>query len=257
MGAFCQYTLVEPAETVHSRFAVSPSASLSIKVVGELSADLRAVIFDWGGVVTSPIVETVTSWLEAERIDRESYMAAMRPWVRSAYGPDTAESPIHALERGEVSDAEFEATLAAALVRIDGTPVEAPGLLRRMFDASVILDEMLELIKDLRSSGIRTSLLSNSWGGSEDGYPRHLFAGLFDDVVISGEVGMRKPEERIFQLAARRLGLAPADCVFVDDVEGNVVAAQALGFTTVLHEDPVQTRAVLSALLTRNGSPVL
>ncbi len=225
--------------------------------MGELSADLRAVIFDWGGVVTSPIVETVTAWLEAERIDRESYMAAMRPWVRSAYGPDAAESPIHALERGEVSDAEFEATLAAALIRIDGTPVEAPGLLRRMFDASVILDEMLELIKDLRSSGIRTSLLSNSWGGSEDGYPRHLFAGLFDDVVISGEVGMRKPEERIFQLAARRLGLAPADCVFVDDVEGNVVAAQALGFTTVLHEDPVQTRAVLSALLTRNGSPVL
>ncbi|HKR69315.1 MAG TPA: HAD family phosphatase [Streptosporangiaceae bacterium] len=225
--------------------------------MGELSADLRAVIFDWGGVVTSPIVETVTAWLEAERIDRESYMAAMRPWVRSAYGPDAAESPIHALERGEVSDAEFEATLAAALIRIDGTPVEAPGLLRRMFDASVILDEMLELIKDLRSSGIRTSLLSNSWGGSDDGYPRHLFAGLFDDVVISGEVGMRKPEERIFQLAARRLGLAPADCVFVDDVEGNVVAAQALGFTTVLHEDPVQTRAVLSALLTRNGSPVL
>ena len=225
--------------------------------MGELSADLRAVIFDWGGVVTSPIVETVTAWLEAERIDRESYMTAMRPWVRSAYGPDTSESPIHALERGEVSDEAFEATLAAALVRVDGTSVEAPGLLKRMFGASVILDEMLELIKDLRSSGIRTSLLSNSWGGSEDGYPRHLFAGLFDDVVISGEVGMRKPEERIFQLAARRLGLTPADCVFVDDVEGNVVAAQALGFTTVLHEDPVQTRAVLSALLTRNGSPVL
>jgi putative hydrolase of the HAD superfamily len=68
---------------------------------------------------------------------------------------------------------------------------------------------------------------------------------------------MRKPEERIFQLAARRLGLSPADCVFVDDVEGNVVAAQALGFTTVLHADPIQTRAVLSTLLTRDGSPVL
>ncbi|MDR2988648.1 MAG: HAD family phosphatase [Nocardiopsaceae bacterium] len=225
--------------------------------MAEPTADLRAVIFDWGGVITNPIVETVTAWLEAEQIDRESYMAAMRPWVRSAYGPDTAESPIHALERGEVTDAEFEATLASALVRIDGTPVRSAGLLKRMFGASVILDEMLELIKDLRATGLRTSLLSNSWGGGADGYPRHLFAGLFDDVVISGEVGMRKPEERIFQLAARRLGVAPADCVFVDDVEGNIVAAQALGFTTVLHEDPVQTRTVLSALLTRNGSPVL
>jgi putative hydrolase of the HAD superfamily len=234
--------------------------------VAEPSAQLRAVIFDWGGVITNPIVETVTAWLEAERIDRQSYMAAMRPWVRSAYGPEASgrparpedsESPIHALERGEVSDEEFEATLAAALVREDGTPVHSAGLLRRMFGASVILDQMLELIKDLRTNGILTSLLSNSWGGSEDGYPRHLFADLFDDVVISGEVGMRKPEERIFQLAAARLGVSPAESVFVDDVEGNIVAAQALGFTAVLHENPVRTRAALSELFAKDGSAAL
>lgn len=215
------------------------------------------MIFDWGGVITSPIIDTVTAWLEAERIDRESYLAAMQPWVRSAYGPEDSESPIHALERGEVSDEEFEATLAAALVREDGTPVRSAGLLRRMFGASVILDQMLELIKDLRTHGILTSLLSNSWGGGADGYPRHLFADLFDDVVISGEVGMRKPEERIFQLAAARLGVAPAECVFVDDVEGNIVAAQALGFTAVHHADPVRTRAALSELLAKNGSRAL
>ena len=224
------------------------------------------MIFDWGGVITNPIVETVTAWLETERIDRQSYMAAMRPWVRSAYGPEASGrlalpedsgSPIHALERGEVRDEEFEATLAAALVREDGTPVHSAGLLRRMFEASVILDQMLELIKDLRTNGVLTSLLSNSWGGSEDGYPRHLFADLFDDVVISGEVGMRKPEERIFKLAAARLGLSPAECVFVDDVEGNIVAAQALGFTAVLHENPVRTRAALSELFTKDGSPAL
>ena len=225
--------------------------------MAEPSAPLRAVIFDWGGVITSPIVETVTAWLEAERIDRESYMAAMRPWVRSAYGPEDSESPIHALERGEVSDEEFEATLAAALVREDGTPVHSAGLLRRMFGASVILDQMLELIKDLRANGILTSLLSNSWGGGEDGYPRHLFADLFDDVVISGEVGMRKPEERIFRLAATRLGLSPAECAFVDDVEGNIVAAEAIGFTAVHHEDPVRTRAALSELFAKDGSPAL
>ncbi|HEX5189264.1 MAG TPA: HAD family phosphatase [Streptosporangiaceae bacterium] len=222
--------------------------------MAERSAYLRAVIFDWGGVITSPIVDTVTAWLETERIDRDSYMAAMRPWVRSAYGPGDSESPIHALERGEMSDEEFEATLAAALVREDGTPVHSVGLLRRMFGASVILDQMLELIKDLRTNGVLTSLLSNSWGGSSDGYPRHLFADLFDDVVISGEVGMRKPEERIFQLAATRLGLSPAECVFVDDVDGNIVAAQALGFTAVLHEDPLRTRAALSQLFAERGN---
>jgi putative hydrolase of the HAD superfamily len=210
---------------------------------------VRGVIFDWGGVITTPIADTVTTWLEAERIDRESYAAAMRPWVRQAYGPEQDESPIHALERGEVPDEQFEETLAALLVTVDGGPVAAGGLLKRMFGGSSIQEPMLELIRDLRFSGLRTGLLSNSWG-SPDSYPRHLFGELFDDVVISGEVGMRKPEERIFRLAAGRLGLQPSQCLFVDDVEGNIVAAQALGFDTVHHTEPALTRAALSGLLT-------
>lgn len=205
------------------------------------------MIFDWGGVITSPIVSTVTAWLEAERIDRDSYAAAMRPWIRQAYGPDATESPVHGLERGEMSDAEFEATLAALLVTIDGKPVPAEGLLRRMFGAAVLDAQMLDLVTELRESGLKTSLLSNSWGVGD--YPRHLFANLFDDVVISAEVGMRKPEERIFKLAVDRLGLSAAECVFVDDVEGNILAAQGLGMGTVHHQEPLLTRAELSALL--------
>src|SRR5215470_12350410 len=79
-------------------------------------AELRGVIFDWGGVLTTPIIQTVHAWLEADRIDRESYAAAMRPWISQAYGPDAAESPVHALERGEISDAEFEVILADLLI---------------------------------------------------------------------------------------------------------------------------------------------
>jgi epoxide hydrolase-like predicted phosphatase len=221
--------------------------------VAEPSSTVRAVIFDWGGVITSPIIDTVTAWLEAERIDRGSYAAAMRPWVQRAYGPEAAESPIHALECGEVSDEEFGAILAALLVSVDGEPVPAAGLLKRMFGASVLQAEMLELIKELRASGLRTSLLSNSWG-TRDGYPRHLFGDLFDDVVISGEVGMRKPERRIFQLAVSRLGLSPAECVFVDDVEGNIVAAQELGFLAVRHQESALTRSELAGLLARPSS---
>lgn len=216
--------------------------------MAEPSSAVRAVIFDWGGVITSPIADTVAAWLQADRIDRDSYANAMRPWVQRAYGPEAAESPIHALERGEVADEEFEATLAALLVSVDGEPVLAAGLLRRMFAASELQAEMLDLIKELRAAGLRTGLLSNSWGVS-DGYPRHLFGELFDDVVISGEVGMRKPEERIFQLAVGRLGLLPAECAFIDDVEGNIVAARALGFQAVHHREPTLTRAELSGLL--------
>ncbi len=216
---------------------------------------VRAVIFDWGGVITTPILDTVMAWLETDRIDRDSYAAAMRPWVRQAYGPEVAESPIHALERGECSDEEFEATLAALLIGLDGQPVAADGLLKRMFAASVLQEEMLELIRDLRAGGVLTGLLSNSWG-ARDGYPRHLFADLFDDVVISGEVGMRKPEERIFTLAVARLGVTPAETVFVDDVEGNITAARDLGFETVHHSEPAQTRAALVHLLATSGRPL-
>jgi putative hydrolase of the HAD superfamily len=200
-------------------------------------------------VITTPIIDTVFAWLAAERIDKDSYTAAMRPWVQRAYGPDQSESPIHALERGEVSDAEFEQILASALVSEDGGPVLAQGLLKRMFAASVIQAEMLDLVRELRGRGLRTALLSNSWGGQADGYPRDVLDELFDVAVISGEVGMRKPEERIFNLAADQLGLAPAECVFVDDVEGNITAAQKLGFAVVHHQDPVSTRAQLTELL--------
>ena len=226
--------------------------SPSISFVAEPTLKVRGVIFDWGGVLTSPIIDTVQAWLEADRIDRDSYVAAVRPWIQQAYGPDEAQSPVQALERGELSDAEFEAALAALLVSTDGSPVPAAGLLKRMFAASAVDDDMLELVRELRRDGLRTGLLSNSWG-VQDAYPRHLFADLFDDVVISAEVGMRKPEERIFKLAVGRLGLSPGECVFVDDVEGNIVAARALGFATVHHGESAATRARLAELLAGPG----
>jgi putative hydrolase of the HAD superfamily len=218
------------------------------RFVAEFSVPPRAVIFDWGGVLTNPILDTVQAWLAQEQIDPQSYAAAMRPWIRQAYGPDGDESPVHALERGEVPESVFEQTLADLLVTVGGGPVPADGLLRRMFAATSLDADMLDFVRQLRGAGLRTALLSNSWGPPES-YPWHLFGDLFDDVVISAQVGMRKPEERIFRLAAGRLGLVPSECVFVDDVEGNIVAATALGFITVHHREPALTRDELSRLL--------
>ncbi len=212
------------------------------------SRRVRAVIFDWGGVITSPIAETVQAWLAADRIDRDSYAAAMRPWVRQAYGSGADDSPIHALERGEIPDAEFEAILAGVLVGTDGGAVAADGLLKRMFAASIVQDAMLELIRELRAGGVRTALLSNSWGDPSS-YPSDLLAELFDDVVISGQVGMRKPEYRIFQFALDRLGLTAGECAFVDDMEGNIVAARTLGLAAVWHSDSASTKAKLTEIL--------
>jgi len=210
-------------------------------------AELRGVITDWGGVLTTPILTTVQAWIQADGIDWESYRTVMRAWFTDAYGPNGAPNPVHALERGECSDAEFEQLLAAQLLRVDGGAVLAEGLLQRMFAATLQDPVMYELIRAVRAAGLRTALLSNSWGGTE--YPRADFPQLFDAVVISGECGMRKPEEEIFRHAADLLGLPPQQCIFIDDIEANITAAQALGMTGVHHVEAAQTVAEVGALL--------
>jgi epoxide hydrolase-like predicted phosphatase len=214
--------------------------------------DLRGLVVDWGGVLTNSIRTTVKSWVEAEDISWDSYVACMRPWLSEAYGgPEATGNPVHALERGECTVPEFEQLFAAQLVLTDGGPVPADGLLGRMFAASETVPAMYDLLRAARAAGIRTCLLSNSWGA--DWYDRTDFPALFDGVVISCEVGMRKPEPEIFRHAAELIGLPPAACVFVDDVEANIVAAQACGMTGVHHEDPVATTERVASLLGISG----
>jgi putative hydrolase of the HAD superfamily len=195
--------------------------------------------------MTNPIADSVNAWLAADRIDRVSYVAVMRQWVKQAYS-DGDENPIHALERGECTNAEFELALASQLVREDGGPVAGPGLLARMFAGSTLDEPMLELFRRLHSDGVPTGMLSNSWGGR---YPRELFAEMFDAVVISAEVGMRKPEPRIFLHAAELLGLEPQECIFIDDIEANITAAEQVGYTGVLHTQAEATCRLLADLL--------
>jgi epoxide hydrolase-like predicted phosphatase len=205
-------------------------------------------VTDWGGVLTTPILTTVRAWAQADEIDWEAYAAVMTPWIAGAYQDHGAvPNPIHALERGECSNADFEIMLAAQLKTAHGGPVVAEGLLRRMFAAAMPVPAMYRIIRTLRGAGFSTALLSNSWGCDE--YPRADFPGLFDTVVISGEVGMRKPEPEIFLHAAATLGLEPKECVFIDDVQANVAAAVACGMAGVHHTDPAVTARELEALL--------
>jgi putative hydrolase of the HAD superfamily len=209
-------------------------------------AGLRGVITDWGGVLTNPISETVNAWLEADGIDRGSYRTLMRSWVTQAYTKGAA-NPIHRLERGDGDPADFERALAAQLVALDGSQVQATGLLDRMFAGTQAVPEMYELMRALRRAGIKTCLLSNSWGKND--YPVEVFPELFDAWVISAEVRMRKPEAEIFLHAARLLQLPPESCVFIDDIEANIEAANALGMAGVLHTDALSTTAKLAGLL--------
>jgi putative hydrolase of the HAD superfamily len=105
---------------------------------------------------------------------------------------------------------------------------------------------MVGLVRRAHAAGVRTALLSNSWG---DHYPDELWDGLFDAVVISGRVGMRKPDPEIFTHTVQLLGLEPGECVMVDDLPHNIRAAVASGMVGVLHTDVDSTRAELEVLL--------
>jgi putative hydrolase of the HAD superfamily len=202
-----------------------------------------AVVFDYGGVLTTPLSSTTGSWLRADGIDPDGFAALMRSWLGRDAEPG---NPIHLLETGELEVAEFERRFAARLVAADGRPVVAEGVLSRLFAAMTPSDEMLDLVRGLRKLGLRTGLLSNSWGND---YPHDTLAELCDVVVISGEVGLRKPDEPIYRLLLERLGLPAERVVFVDDFTANVRAAQKIGMHGIKHVDPASTRAALADLL--------
>ncbi|WP_116245834.1 HAD family phosphatase [Nocardiopsis sp. FIRDI 009] len=210
-------------------------------MTGERLVD--AVVFDYGGVLTGPVRDTIAAWMESDGIDPESFTRTLRAWL-SRGAPDG--TPIHRLETGELSVEEFDALLAAELGTVDGRPVDPNGLLGRLFAGMRPDQAMYALAEELRDLGVRVALLSNSWGNA---YPRERIDALLDPVVISGEVGLRKPQAPIYELTLDRLGLPAERVVFVDDAEPNVLGARAVGMRAVPHTDAGSTRAALAELV--------
>lgn len=204
--------------------------------------ELQALVVDFGGVLTGDLGAAMAAWLAADDIDPAQFAALMREWLT----PGAATNPVHELETGALPGPDFEHRLAERLTTRAGDPVEAPGLLGRMFAAFAAEPDMYALVLRARGAGLKTALLSNSWGND---YPREQFAALFDVTVISGEVGLRKPDPRIYRLTAERLGLDPTECVFVDDLAPNVRAATEVGMVGVRHTDTRATTAEVEALL--------
>jgi putative hydrolase of the HAD superfamily len=192
------------------------------------------LLVDWGGVLTSDVFASFGAFCDREGLDRDELSRVFRTdWECTQL--------ILGLETGAVAQEEFEPRVAALL------GVEAPGLIDRLFAGARPDEEMLEAVRRARAGGIRTGLVSNSWGTRR--YPRDLLAELFDGVVISGEVGLRKPAREIYALGAERIGLEPPDCVFVDDLGVNLAPAAELGMATVRHTGADETIAQLERLL--------
>src|SRR6478752_5085882 len=190
---------------------------------------LRGLVVDWGGVLTSGMDASIALWAEGDGVDLGIYQSVMQEWLGTELARTAWLNPIHALERGEMAVPDFEQRLADELTK-RGHPIAADGLLRRMFDQFEHAPDMTGLVRRAREAGLRTALLSNSWGNE---FPGDGWHGVFDAVVISGEVGMRKPEARIYERVANALDLAPAECVFVDDLRVNVAGAVEVGMVGI------------------------
>jgi putative hydrolase of the HAD superfamily len=203
---------------------------------------IRAVISDFGGVLTSPLFESFAAWqrksgLSFERLGRAMADASERSGIH----------PLYELEKGTLSEAEFLRMLEAELDA--GTSLS--GMRDVYFEHLHPNPPMIELMRDLRGRGLRMALLTNNVREWEPQWRAKLpeIDEIFEVIVDSAFVGMRKPDPEIYTLTLERLGdgLEPADCLFVDDVDVNCETAQSLGMHAVHYRDPDQAIAAIRA----------
>jgi putative hydrolase of the HAD superfamily len=201
-----------------------------------------ALVVDFGGVLTKPLREAMIGFCEKTGIELQDLARAA---LSVYYGGE--DDLVVAFETGRISEEEFSNAFARRLTDVTGVEIDHEGLVGRMFAGIELETPMLTAVEVARRAGLKTGLLSNSWGA--DLYPRDVLDGLFDAVVISGEVGMRKPDPAIFALVVERLAVPASSCVFVDDHSDHLKTAQEIGMTTVLHNSPEETISQLEALL--------
>ena len=181
----------------------------------------QGLILDFGGVITTDVYGCLAAFCVREGIAPDSAIRALSavPEGRELFA---------AAEAGRVPQRELELMLARRL------GARGEDLIARMLRGLRTRPATADLAKRAGAAGVATAVLSNSWGpGGYDPYAGYDLAGLFDVVVISDQVGLRKPEPSIYHLTAAKLGLGPEDCVFVDDTPANVVTARHLGMATV------------------------
>jgi len=182
---------------------------------------MKGLLVDFGGVLTTNVFDSFREFCLAEGLDPDAVKRLFREDPRAA-------ELVRGLETGALGEAEFGEHFGE-LLGIE----RRTGLVDRMFGGLRSDDEMLTALRRARAAGIRTGLVSNSMGAGR--YDRSTFPELFDGVVISGEVGLHKPQPEIFRLGAERAGVEPEQCVFVDDLRENCEGAEAVGMTAVLH----------------------
>lgn len=194
----------------------------------------KGLLIDWGGVLTTNLFVSFHEYCVKAEISSETLI--------ERFSKDSGfRELLISLEKGTMEETTFEERFAELL------GVDSKGLIDGLFEGVQPDMAMVEAVRKAHEEGIRTALVSNSWGVHR--YPHELFDEIFDGIVISGQEGTRKPSRRMYELGAERAGVAPHLCVFVDDLPFNLKPAEELGMATIHHTSADETIPKLEQLL--------
>lgn len=212
---------------------------------------MKAIISDFGGVLTTPIAAAFESLQQSTGIAPTAFGEAMGR-IRERDGAH----PIFELECGRISEAEFNRVMSTELTAITGQPVEFGSFGELLFQGLRPNAEMIELMTGLRQAGHRMAILTNNVREWESRWKSMLPAEeIFDLIVDSAFVNCRKPDPEIYEITLDRLGLSPSDCLFIDDMRVNCEGAAALGFHTVHFRDNRQAIAEIRSVIGTDPVP--
>src|SRR5215467_10003809 len=184
-------------------------------------AEIRAIVSDFGGVLTTPLVQSFMAFQDQTGISTETLGEAMQAATEA-----NGDNPLFEMERGEITEVAFLEKLTDGLEPILGHRPEMHRFKEIYFEALESNPPMIELMRELKAAGYRMAMLTNNVREWEPLWrPMLPVDEIFETVVDSGFVGCRKPESRIYALTLERIGAAAESCLFVDDAEVNCEGA--------------------------------
>jgi putative hydrolase of the HAD superfamily len=206
---------------------------------------VEVVISDFGGVLTTPLIESFMAFQDQTGITTETLGKAM-----AAAGEANGDNPLFEMERGEISETAFLEKLTDELEPLLGHRPEMHRFKEIYFEALEPNPAMIDLMRELKDRGYRMAMLTNNVREWEPLWrPMLPVDEIFETVVDSGFVGTRKPESKIYALTLERIAAPAEACLFIDDVEVNCEGARRAGIEAVHFRDNAQAIAEIRALL--------
>ncbi|HVY96062.1 MAG TPA: HAD family phosphatase [Solirubrobacterales bacterium] len=208
-------------------------------------AEIEAIVSDFGGVLTTPLLESFAAFQDQTGIQTEDLGKAM-----AAITERDGDNPLFRLERGEITEVAFLEMLGEGLEPLLGHRPELHRFREIYFEALDPNEPMIALMRELKQSGYRMAMLTNNVREWEPLWRSMLPVDeIFEFVVDSGFVGVRKPEGRIYEMVVERLSLPAEACLFVDDVEVNCSGARRAGMSAVHFRDNEQAIAEIRSAI--------